>query len=318
MDDASVGGRENELGADRDWVGIAANAGSGMGRGQERVRRLVAELSQLGLRSEVAWSPSERTDLVHRANHDRQARCIVAAGGDGTVAALINEKPGVPVTVLPVGTENLFSRHFRLSGKPRDLAQTIAAGRLAPLDLGLVAGRRFALMAGVGFDADVVTRHHLGRVGRAGRVNPTSRAAYVEPVLRSTFGYRFPELTIDVDDGHEVITGTSAFLFNLPRYALGLPFAPSAVGDDGLLDLVVFHHPGALRALHYLWLVLRGLHLRRSDIDHRRVTRVSISAAVPVPVQLDGDPSNSLGNGAEKWSAEILAHAIRVVVPARA
>ncbi len=183
MVDAARAGREDELGPDRDWVGIAANAGSGLGRGQERVRLLVAELSQLGFRSQVAWTPGERTELVAMANEDPRARCLVAAGGDGTVAALINEHPNVPVTVLPVGTENLFSRHFHLGAKPRGLARTIAAGRVTPLDLGLVAGRRFALMAGVGFDADVVTRHHLAR-NRTCRSNDADESS--RPVRRTT------------------------------------------------------------------------------------------------------------------------------------
>ena len=47
-------------------------------------------------------------------------------------------------------------------------------------------------MAGIGFDADVVTRHHLARVGHAGVPRPTHRASYVEPVLRSSLQYRFP------------------------------------------------------------------------------------------------------------------------------
>jgi diacylglycerol kinase family enzyme len=305
------------LESEQTWVGVAANASSGIGQGRAPVERLVAELGRLGFPTEVAWTPLERTAMVARANADRRARCLVAAGGDGTVAALINDQPQVPITVLPAGTENLFSRHFHLTPKPRRIAAMIAAGHLQSLDLGIVSGQRFALMAGVGFDADVVTRHHLARVSRSGRMRPTSRAAYVEPVLRSSFEYRFPQLTIQVDDTGETLTGTSAFLFNLPRYALGLPFAPSAKGDDGLLDLVVFHHPGPWRALHYLWLVLRGLHLARPDVDHRRVKSVTITAPEPVPVQLDGDPSCAIGNGRETWRAEVLPAAIRVVVPRR-
>ena len=185
----------------------------------------------------------------------------MAVGGDGTVAALINERPEVPIAVMPAGTENLFARHFGFARNSSRAAARIAWGRSEPLDLGLFDGRRFALMAGFGFDADVVSRHHAARLGRAGQLRTTHRAAYVEPVLRSSFGYRFPPLTLTlegVDGAEETLVGTTAFVFNLPRYALGLPFAPSAQGDDGWLDLVVFRDPGPFRALHYLWLVVRG------------------------------------------------------------
>ena len=215
----------------------------------------------MGIASVVAWTPEERAALVAASEEDSSCRCLVAAGGDGTVAALINERPARPITVLPAGTENLFAGHFLVGPSPEEVASTIALGRVMPMDLGCNGDRRFALMAGIGFDADVVTRHHAARIGKAGRMRPTHRAAYVEPVLRASFGYRFPTLTITTGEG-ESLVGTTAFLFNLPRYALGLPIAPAARGDDGLLDLVVFRDAGPLRALHYLWMVFRGLHLQ--------------------------------------------------------
>ena len=305
----------------RRWVGIAANAGSGRGIGRRNVERLVLELDRRGVSARVAWTPAERADLVARAGDDPACRCLVAAGGDGTVGALVNERPTVPITVLPTGTENLFARHFGLRGDAARLAETIVSGRVARLDLGLTGERRFTLMAGLGFDADVVSRHHLNRVGgAAGAARPTHRAAYVESVLRSSFEYRFPPLRISIEDAgaEETLVGTSAFVFNLPRYALGLPFAPSALGDDGLLDLVVFRAAGAFQALHYLWLVVRGIHLDRPDVYHRRVRKVSIASAEAVPVQLDGDPGghiNTSAGPAGGWHVEVLPQAIGVLVP---
>ncbi len=268
----------------------------------------------------MAWTVQERGALVEESARSADCRCLVAAGGDGTVAALVNERPGVPITVLPAGTENLFARHFGLGRDPARLASIIAGGKAARIDLGLTGARRFTLMAGIGFDADVVTRHHAVRLGRSGIPRPTHRGAYVESVLRSGLKYRFPPLTVTITDPgkQESLVGTSVFLFNLPRYALGLPFAPAAQGDDGWLDLVVFREAGPLQALYYLWLVIRGLHLDRPGIFHRKVRGVSVSAAEPVPIQLDGDPggfvvsSTELGHG---WSAEILPGAIDVLVP---
>jgi diacylglycerol kinase family enzyme len=298
------------------WVGIAANAGSGRGSGRQNVDRLVAALEQSELTARIAWTPAERSDLVAASADDRSCRCLVAAGGDGTVAALVNERPRVPITVLPTGTENLFARHFGLRREPDHLAKTIARGRVARIDLGLTADRRFALMAGLGFDADVVTRHHSNRVGRAGVPRPTHRAAYVESVLRSSFEYRFPPLSVAVNDpgAEETLVGSTVFLFNLPSYALGIPFAPSAESDDGWLDLVVFRDPGPFRALHYLWLVIRGIHLDRPGVFHRHVRRATITSAATVPVQLDGDPGGQVSAG-EDWRVEILPHAIDVLVP---
>src|SRR5262245_9704454 len=103
------------------WVGIAANPGSGRGRGRRQVERLGQELERRGLRARVAWTLEERSALVAESGCDPHCRCLVAAGGDGTVAALVNERPRVPITVLPAGTENLFARHFGLTRRPEQL-----------------------------------------------------------------------------------------------------------------------------------------------------------------------------------------------------
>lgn len=302
------------------WVGIAANAYSGRGTGRIQVDRLVSALAKEGMAAEVAWTLEERDRLLSRAKGDPLCRCLVVAGGDGTVAAVLNERPVVPVAVLPVGTENLFARHFRFRARPEALARTIREGHIRPLDLGMAAGRSFVLMAGFGFDADVVTRHHRARVREGGVPRPTNRAAYVAPILQASLSYRFMPLTVHVEGPEEgeveAIVGTTVIVFNLPRYALGLPFAPQARGDDGLLDLVVFERPGALNAAHYLWLVLRGLHLRRRGVHHRRVRRVVIEAADTVPVQLDGDPGGEVEPG-EPWVVEAVPRAVRVLVPGK-
>jgi diacylglycerol kinase family enzyme len=309
----------SERTADDPWVGIVANAGSGMGTGRKRVSQLVDALRRQGLAARIAWNPQDRRAMVERAAADSQCRCLVAAGGDGTLSALINERPTVPVTMLASGTENLFARHFGMSDRPGCVAETIAEGRTMRLDLGRTPERRFALMAGLGFDADVVTRHHLARLGRAGKVTPTHRVAYVLPVLRSSWSYRFPPLRLAVTDPgpEEQLDGSMAFVFNLPSYALGLTIAPDARADDGWLDLVVFRDPGPFQALYYLWLVFRGTHLKHPGVEHRRVRRVRATAEAPVPVQLDGDPCGTVHppGQREPWSAEVLPGTLEILVP---
>jgi diacylglycerol kinase family enzyme len=261
-------------------------------------------LERVGLRAKVAWTPDERVALVGHSAAGSGCRCVVAVGGDGTVGALINEEPNVPLTVLPAGTENLVAQHFGLGRDPDELAGLIARGRPIRVDLGLAAGRRFLLMAGFGFDGDIVTRHHVGRLSRLGLIRPTNRLAYVLPVLQSSFTYRFPRITVRITDpgAGEVLTGTTVFVFNAPRYALGLPFAPAARDDDGWLDLVIFREPGPFQAFYYLWKVFRGTHLADPGVVHRRVKKLVVTAETKIPAQIDGDPAGYLlpAAGAER------------------
>jgi diacylglycerol kinase (ATP) len=293
------------------WVGIIANERSGRGSGRRHVLRLVTALASSGFNCEVAWTPAERAQLVDRSTHDSGCRCLVGVGGDGTVAAIINERPSVPFAVLPTGTENLFARHFGMVRNPERLVRSIEANQARSIDLGLVAHHRFALMASIGFDAEVISRHHHSRTGT------TSRAAYVRPVLNASMKYQFPLLSVTVLDppGIQPLTGSMAFIFNLPTYALGLPVAPTASPSDGLLDLVVFQKPGPFQALRYLWLVARGIHLEQDGVTHLRIRKVTVESTTCVPVQLDGDPAGSINPSGPAWSASVLPNAVEIMLP---
>jgi diacylglycerol kinase (ATP) len=290
-----------------------------MGRGLRLVEQFVNALRQFELTAQVAWTPDERSALVNRSSNSG-CRCLVAVGGDGTFSALLNERPSVPLSVLPAGTENLVARHFDLDRDPYALAQTITAGHPTLVDAGQVRERRFLLMVGFGFDGDVVTAHHGSRVTHTGLIRPTHRLAYVGPVMRSSLTYRFPEITVRIADRgvEEELVGTSVFVFNAPRYALGLPFAPTAVDNDGWLDLLVFRKPGPFRALCYLWEVFRGTHLRDPSVYHRRIKEVEVTGKEPIPVQIDGDPGGIVlpedsGQAGAKWIVKAVPSAVEVI-----
>jgi diacylglycerol kinase (ATP) len=309
----------------RSWIGIVANQHSGIGRGRQRVAKLALALERAGLCARVAWTTEERTSLVRRAQDEPDCRCLVAVGGDGTVSALLNERPRVPMTVFPAGTENLVAQQFGLRRDADALARIITQGKPRRVDVGSAGGRRFLLMVGFGFDGDVVSRHHRARLSHLGRIRPTSRLAYVLPVLQSSFSYRFPKIHVQIDNQGvpEVLSGTTVFLFNAPRYALGLPFVPEARDDDGWLDLLIFRDPGPFKALYYLWKVFRGTHLELPSVFHRRVKSAVVTAEETVPVQIDGDPGGDLGGRTEVdgtaggWTVEIVPQAIEVYAPER-
>ena len=119
----------------------------------------------------------------------------------------------------------------------------------------------------------------------------------------------------------ETLTGTTVFVFNAPRYALGLPFAPAARDDDGWLDLIVFRKPGPFQALYYLWKVFWGTHLDDPGVFHRRVKRVVVTSQHRIPVQIDGDPGGYLpaqtaADPSAGWTVEVVPAAVDVIAAA--
>ncbi len=267
------------------WVVIQRNPTSGSGRYRGEILQLVSRLKQHGFQPRLFSSRERLTHFLNRSESRDQIRCVVAAGGDGTVCDVVNRCAGLPVAVLPLGTENLIARYL---GQPRDgrkLADVIAAGYSRRFDACSLNGRRFLIMAGFGFDAEVVRRTHARRRGNI------SRLTYARPIWESLRQYRHPSMRFWIDDEQEPIPAGFAVLVNLPVYALGLKVAGSAAPDDGFLDLRLFRRSSAFQMLRYLYKVKRGLHESLPDVLSFRIRRLRVESDEPVPVQVDGDPA---------------------------
>ncbi len=223
-------------------------------------------------------------------------RAVVAAGGDGTFRLIAERtRPGTPLVVLPLGTENLLARYMGFTADASALTKIIAEGRTTHLDAGMAGTRLFTMMAGCGFDAEVVRRLHSERKGNIHHLS------YAMPILDAIRQYEYPELRVyyapsDLDSTELTaeITARWVFVVNLPRYAGGLSFAPQASGTDGLLDVCTFKEGSLLHGLMYLGGVMLGQHEGMQDFTRVQTRRVRVEAAGPAPFQLDGDPGGEL------------------------
>jgi diacylglycerol kinase (ATP) len=278
-----------------DRVLIVVNPKAGAGSGKARVERLVAALDRHGLKAELISELAAVADRAAEAEASGRLRAVIGAGGDGTIAEIINRSPArVPIAMLPLGTENLLSKYVDMPRAPEEIAEVIAAGVAVRHDAGKAGSRLFFLMVSCGFDAEVVRRLHENRQGHI------RHWSYFKPIWQTIRSYEYPELRIycepvdhldGASDGHplEPIRARFAFAFNIPRYAFGFQFAPDALGDDGLLDVCTFRTGSFGHGLWYLANVVLGRHHRLADCSMMRARRMRIEADVPVPYNLDGD-----------------------------
>ncbi len=251
---------------------------------RHRLDRVVAALERRGCavvlrRTGPAIGDAERLARAAEADFD----IIVAAGGDGTLNAVVNgmEAAKRAVAFLPLGTANVLAREIGLPRDPERLADLIAAGPARPIWPGRVGDRLFLTTASSGFDAEVVAA-----------VNPRlkrclGRLAFAWAILGCLWRYRACELAVRVDGVEHraaaVIAAKGRF------YAGAYVIAPRANLAEPILDLVLFQRSGRLAVLRYLAALLLGRVARRKDIRFLRSRAALVSAAEAVPVQADGE-----------------------------
>ncbi len=285
---------------------ILVNPTAGAGAAGQQVDQLRRRLEQAGLSVETVWDIEALRRSVGQPR-DRSLRAVVAAGGDGTVSAVVNATPPeTPITVLPLGTENLLAKYVEHPFSLSALCHAIVHGASVAVDAGRAGDRLFLLMVGCGFDAHVVHGLHQRRRG------PIRHAAYIKPILDAIRRYEYPEIRVWCAPSGEaarsvagpdgvtgggawsVLHGRWVFVVNIPKYAGGLRIMPEARGDDGLLDICLFQRGSWLQGVRYLTGILRGRHQRWPDCRRVMAARIRIESDGEVPYQLDGDPGGLL------------------------
>jgi diacylglycerol kinase (ATP) len=277
---------------------VLVNPKAGTKDSMPRADRLVAVLRNRGYPTEVFTDLDAAASLACQWHAAGCLRAFVGVGGDGTAIELVNRTPdGLPLCFLPAGNSNLLARYFQLSHDPAKLAYAIADGIAARIDAGEANGRIFLLMAGVGFDADVVRRLHAHRMGHI------NLGTYAKPILDVLRYYEYPEFHVDfeAEEPVEIDSRPSLsarirwlFAFNLPCYGGGFRIAPQADGADNLLDVCMFRHGRWWATARYAAAIMARLHHRLPDCTRCRVRRLRITAEKEVPYQLDGDPGGAL------------------------
>lgn len=285
----------------RPWVAIQRNPTAGTGTRRGVLLELIRELKRRGIQPRLFASRERmQAKLADPATRENLV-CVLAAGGDGTIADVVNRYPGLPLATLPLGTENLLAKYLGIQPSGAQIAELIASGSRRRLDLGQLNGRRFLLMASCGFDAAIVHRTHANRRGHIRKWH------YLPAIWNSLCRYDHPPLRIFVNDETQPRVARLLMAVNLPAYALGIPFAPQATGEDGQLDLCLFQQGSTFQLARYLGHVIAGRHQTLPDVTCLKASRVRIEADVPVPWQMDGDPA-----GFTPVTLEVLPAALEV------
>ena len=254
----------------------------------DMTERVEAFMSRNGW-AEPLWLETTQDDpgvgMCERAVHD-ECDVVFVCGGDGTVMAAVTALAGcaMPLAILPAGTGNLLARNLDLPLNDEEEALRIGiSGRTKEIDVATVEDRKFAVMAGLGFDAAIM------RDAPEGLKKKVGWPAYVVSAGKHLRG-RGIRVTLTVDDGTPMHRRVRTVVVgNVGKLQGNIPLLPDAEPDDGCLDVVVIAPRNVID-----WMRVTGRVVRRAHVPDRRMERfrakhVLIEASHTQPRQLDGD-----------------------------
>ena len=212
-------------------------------------------------------------------------RCV-AVGGDGTINEVVNGLPdGLPLAIIPMGTANVLARELRLPlNDPVAACEVLRECEPQPMDLGWCNGRRFCLMAGIGFDAAAV-RDVVPNIK-----DLLGAPAYVLSGLKALAEMPGPiRYRLTLPDRQVVARGMMLVVANAAGYAGPLQLAPMARLDSGCLDVCLFVDKSRLGFLGQLWNVLQHRQMEDPQFKYFHATELTVATSPSAAVQLDGD-----------------------------
>ena len=201
-----------------------------------RVAMIDGELKRRGLDAAIVVTerPGHAREIAERAARER-ADLVIVWGGDGTV----NEAGGAlagtptPLGLIPAGSGNGLAAGLGVPRPPMAAIAKALDGRRQSIDVGMLNGRPFFNVAGIGFDAHIAYLFNQRARGRRGRL------PYIIIGVRE--GCRYAARTYNVTLDGTAVTSTALLIAfaNGSEYGMGVQIAPHAQLNDGKLEACI-------------------------------------------------------------------------------
>jgi len=287
-------------------VAVVAHAGKTFGGGLSELR---AALEQAGVPDPIWYEvpKSKYAPKKFRRALDDGADVVFVWGGDGMVQHCIDAAVGSKVTIaiVPAGTANLLASNL---GIEQDIGAAVRVGLHGVdrrLDVGVVNGEHFAVMAGTGLDASMIADADGPLKDRLGR------AAYILTAAKQIRAARV-RARVRVDGDTWFVGQASCVLVGNVGRVLGEVAAfPDAVPDDGLLDIGVVSAKGLWQWARTLGRTVAGEPDRSPFVQIMRGRAFDVRLDRAMPYELDGGARKAR----KRLRIKILPSAVTIRVP---
>jgi diacylglycerol kinase (ATP) len=288
-------------------LAVVAHSGKSLGGGLPELRRVLEEAGH----PDPLWfevPKSRKAPKAIRRAVREGATLVFVWGGDGMVQRCVDAvaAPEPALAILPAGTGNLLATSL---GIPKDIAKAVGiglAGARRRIDLGVVNGESFAVMAGTGFDAIMLDATPGGAKRRFGRL------AYVRSGVKAMRARRV-RTKISVDGAPWFKGRASCVLVgNVGTLMRGIEVFPDASPSDGALEVGVVTARGAWQWMQVFARLIEGAPGRSPHIEITRARRIVIELRRKRPYDLDG----GVRPPAKRLEVQVKPAAVTLCVPA--
>jgi YegS/Rv2252/BmrU family lipid kinase len=273
--------------------------------GNEGGEREWPKIKELVIKHELQYEHAFTEAVGHAQNIIQEKikegfRKFVVVGGDGTLNETVNgifnqsavASTDIYIGLMQMGTGNDWARYYNFDTDYEKAIQRLIIGNSCRQDVGKISYNAnesmksgyFINIAGLCFDSVVVKATNLMK--ERGR---RTKSAYLISLLKSLIKYRPWELKISIND--EILEGKflSISIGNGKYSGGGMMQTPSAVINDGYLDVTVYENMSKLKIVLNIKKLYNGKILEIKGVKSFRTKSFKIESKQKIFAETDGE-----------------------------
>lgn len=237
------------------------------------------------------------------AGEKKDVASIIAVGGDGTIHEVVNgalmhmDKP-IKVGFIGAGSGNDFARGYHLPKNPEAALKFILENRdcsFSNYDIGKYTllnqqPKFFISSLGIGFDAEVSKIANQSNLKKFLNKLRLGFLTYALILIKVLFTYKTKKVQISIDGNTEIYDKVWFItISNQPFYGGGMKISPSALPNDGILNITIVHQLSRLKLLSVFLSVFWGGHRNFSEVKMLTGKQIEIKSEEDMLVHADGE-----------------------------
>lgn len=287
-------------------VRFIINPISGINRNPKKIVKWIHEIFQpSGAKYDIVYTekPGDGTKLAEESVKEG-FNLIGVAGGDGT----INEvgrglcRSEVALGVIPSGSGNGFARNLKIPLNQFVAIKKLLAPKILTIDMGKINDHLFLNQAGFGLDAEI--GRSFQQFGIRGPL------PYFIVGTQVFFAFQPEPVKLYVEKEEIATSPLLVCIANGREYGNGAIIAPSALPDDGLLNVIILEYMTLWKALPQLYKLFNGTIDQVEKFKSYTVKNLTIERASNGIIHTDGDPHYEKST----LNIDILPNSLKVAV----